>query len=171
MKLLKDWGFTDTGWRLGSRGEYFVLLQGALLIGFVFLPVWHPAWLMPLPGYGSAALKVIAALLGLAAAIFILKGLLDLGKNLTPLPYPKEDGYLVQTGIYKMVRHPLYTGLILAALSWTIFLVSLSHLLGTFVLFAFLDAKATREEAWLCQKYPDYTDYKKRVKKLVPKLY
>jgi hypothetical protein len=35
MKLLSDWGFTPEGWRSGARGEYLVLLQGALLIGFV----------------------------------------------------------------------------------------------------------------------------------------
>ncbi len=173
MKLLTDWGFTPSGWRTGSRGEYLVLLQGALLIGFVFLPVWQPAWLGIFAPSGAEAvpLQVVAALLGLAAAIFLLKGLLDLGSNLTPLPYPKEEGNLVQTGIYSTVRHPLYTGLILAALGWTIFQLSLSHLLGTAVLFAFLDAKATREEAWLSQKYPDYYDYQSRVKKLIPWLY
>jgi hypothetical protein len=42
MKFLSDWGFTREGWRSGERGEYLVLLQGVLLIGFVLLPVYRP---------------------------------------------------------------------------------------------------------------------------------
>jgi protein-S-isoprenylcysteine O-methyltransferase Ste14 len=99
------------------------------------------------------------------------KGLLDLGQNLTPLPYPKEDGQLVQSGIYSIVRHPLYTGLIALALSWSVFQVSLSHLLATAIVFTFFDAKSRREEAWLTQKYSDYAEYQQQVKKLIPGLY
>jgi protein-S-isoprenylcysteine O-methyltransferase Ste14 len=171
MKLLSDWGFTRKGWRSGERGEYLVLLQGALLIGFVLLPVYCPAgWAIDSP----TLLYVrwgIAAVLGLWASVLILKGLLDLGRNLTPLPYPKDDGQLVQSGVYTIVRHPLYSGLIFAAFSWVVFQFSLSHLIATAILFAFFDAKARREEAWLTQKYPEYSDYQQRVKKLVPGLY
>jgi protein-S-isoprenylcysteine O-methyltransferase Ste14 len=171
MKLLSDWGFTPEGWRSGERGEYLVLLQGALLIGFMLLPVYRPAaWAID----SSALLYVgscIAAVLGLGASVLIVKGLLDLGRNLTPLPYPRDDGQLVQSGAYGIVRHPLYSGLILAALSWVVFQLSLSHLIAAAILFAFFDAKARREEAWLTEKYPEYSDYQQRVKKLIPGVY
>ncbi|MBD1936686.1 isoprenylcysteine carboxylmethyltransferase family protein [Microcoleus sp. FACHB-68] len=171
MKLLRDWGFTRQGWRSGERGEYLVLIQGLLLIALVMLPVYRPAGLninSPALLYGIWG---IAAILGVGAFVLIIKGLLDLGGNLTPLPYPKENGQLVQTGIYSLVRHPLYSGLILAALSWAIWQQSLFHLAGGVILFAFLNAKASREEAWLSQKYPDYPNYQNRVKKLIPWLY
>ncbi len=171
LKLLSDWGFTRQGWRSGERGEYLVLLQGALLIGFVLLPVYRPAsWVINSP----ALLYLrwgIAAAWGLGAAVLIIKGLLDLGHNLTPLPYPKEKGKLVQSGVYSLVRHPLYSGLIFAASSWVVFQLSLSHLISTAILFAFFDAKARREEAWLTEKYPEYSQYQQRVKKLIPGLY
>ncbi|MBD2040927.1 methyltransferase family protein [Microcoleus sp. FACHB-672] len=171
MKLLRDWGFTRQGWRSGERGEYLVLIQGLLLIALVMLPVYRPAGLninSPALLYGIWG---IAAILGVGAFVLIIKGLLDLGSNLTPLPYPKENGQLVQTGIYSLVRHPLYSGLILAALSWAIWQQSLFHLAGAAVLLVFLNAKASREEAWLSQKYPDYPNYQNRVKKLIPWLY
>ena len=171
MKLLRDWGFTRQGWRSGERGEYLVLIQGLLLIALVMLPVYRPAGLninSPALLYGIWG---IAAILGVGAFVLIIKGLLDLGGNLTPLPYPKENGQLVQTGIYSLVRHPLYSGLILAALSWAIWQQSLFHLVGAAILLAFLNAKASREEAWLSQKYPDYPNYQNRVKKLIPWLY
>jgi len=171
MKLLTDWGFTREGWRNNSRGEYLVLLQGALLGGFAILPVYQ------LPGFKIQSTQliyltwIVAIILGLGALILIIKGLIDLGKNLTPLPYPIENGELIQTGIYSIVRHPLYSGLILASLGWTIFQMSISHLIASAVLLVFFDIKANREETWLIEKYPDYSEYRQRVKKLIPGIY
>ena len=171
MKILTDWGFTREGWRNNSRGEYLVLLQGALLAVFAILPVYQ------LPGFKIESTQliylswIIASILSLSGLIFIIKGLIDLGKNLTPLPYPREDGELVKTGIYGIVRHPLYSGLIFAAIAWTIFQISLSHLIATAILLIFFDIKSRREETWLSEKYPDYSDYRQRVKKLIPGIY
>jgi protein-S-isoprenylcysteine O-methyltransferase Ste14 len=171
MKILTDWGFTREGWRNNSHGEYLVLLQVALLVGFAILPVYQ------LPGFKIASTQLlylswtIASLLSLSGLILIIKGLIDLGKNLTPLPYPIENGELVQTGIYGIVRHPLYSGVISTALGWTIFQFSLSHLIATAILLIFFDIKASREETWLSEKYPDYSDYRQRVKKLIPGIY
>lgn len=169
MKSLQDWGFSRDSWR-GKRGEYWVLGQGALIVTFVLLPAYPPRqWqLPPLLQYGMWA---IALVLALAALLLIVKGLLDLGRSLTPLPYPRDDGQLVQTGVYSMVRHSLYSGLILAAIAWTIYSLSLFHLIATIVGFIFFDAKATQEESWLVERYPDYVEYRKRVKKLIPWLY
>jgi len=171
MKILTDWGFTREGWRNNSRGEYLVLLQGALLIGFVILPVYQLPGLKIQSTHLLYIIWLMASILGLTGLIFIIKGLIDLGKNLTPLPYPIENGELVQTGIYGIVRHPLYSGLILGALGWTLFQMSISHLIATAILLIFFDIKARREETWLLEKYPDYSDYRQRVKKLIPGIY
>lgn len=171
MKQFTEWGFTREGWRHGSRGEYWVVVQGFLMIGFVLLPLYRPAGLtLPSPPwlYGMWGIALILELSGL---LFIGKGIGDLGQNLTPLPYPKQDGQLVQTGVYGIVRHPIYSGVILMALGWALFHGSLSHVLGTLILVIFFDAKANREEGWLMEHYPDYGDYKSRVKKLLPWLY
>jgi protein-S-isoprenylcysteine O-methyltransferase Ste14 len=171
MKLLSDWGFTRKGWRSGERGEYLVLLQGALLIGFILLPVYRPT----VGNIDSPSLLYLrwgmAAALGLMAFVLIVKGLVDLGDNLTSLPFPRDDGQLVQSGVYAFVRHPLYSGLIFAAFSWVVFQFSLSHLAASAILFAFFDIKARREEAWLTQKYPEYSGYQQQVKKLIPGVY
>ncbi|MEG4984526.1 isoprenylcysteine carboxylmethyltransferase family protein [Microcoleus sp. BR0-C5] len=171
MKILTDWGFTREGWRNNSRGEYLVLLQGGLLTAFTLLPVYQ------LPGLKIQSTQLLyiiwfmASILGLTGLIFIIKALIDLGKNLTPLPYPREDGELVQTGIYGIVRHPLYSGLILAALGWTLFQMSISHLIVSALLIILFEIKANREETWLTKKYPDYSEYRQKVKKLIPGIY
>jgi len=171
MKILTHWGFTREGWRNNSRGEYLVLLQGGLLTGFVILPVYQLPGLKIQSTQLLALTWIVASMLGLTALILIIKALIDLGKNLTPLPYPIEKGELVETGIYGIVRHPLYSGLILAALGWTLFQMSISHLIASAILIIFFDIKANREETWLTEKYPEYSDYQQRVKKIIPGIY
>ncbi|MFB2893723.1 isoprenylcysteine carboxylmethyltransferase family protein [Aerosakkonemataceae cyanobacterium BLCC-F50] len=171
MKLLSDWGFSLEGLRTGNKGEYWFLAQALIVIIFPFLPAYRPIWL----ALNSASYLYfnwgVAAILALIALVFLGKGLIDLGKQLTPLPYPKEDGELVQTGIYSLVRHPLYSGLIFLTLSWAIFQMSLTHLFAALTLFIVLNAKASKEEAWLSAKFPEYAEYRQKVKKLIPGLY
>jgi protein-S-isoprenylcysteine O-methyltransferase Ste14 len=138
---------------------------------YAFLPVYWPAtWPVPTPPlvYG---LWGIAAGLGICGLILFLKGLLDLGTSLTPLPHPREDGHLVQSGIYGVVRHPVYSGVVFVAIAWAIYQVSLSHLIAALLLGIFFDAKASQEERWLVQIYPGYEEYRQRVKKLLPWIY
>lgn len=170
MKM-SEWGFTRKGWRSGERGEHLVLLQGLLLIGFILLPVYRPFELNSDLATQLYLRWLVGAIFALMALGLIVKGLLDLGSNLTPLPYPKDDGQLLQSGAYSLVRHPLYSGLIFGALSWVVWQFSLSHLIATAVLFAFFNAKASKEETWLTQKYPEYSEYQQRVKRLIPGIY
>lgn len=167
--LFTDWGFSLNSWQ-GARGEYWVLAQIVLLLSFIALPVYTPPQVTLSPQVLSGVWAV-ALLFGLFAMLLITKGLLDLRDSLTPLPHPRDDGQLVQSGVYRFVRHPLYSGLIAAGFSWALYQVSLSHLVGTLLLFAFFNIKASREESWLLQKYPDYAHYQQQVKRLVPWLY
>jgi protein-S-isoprenylcysteine O-methyltransferase Ste14 len=170
MKLLSDWGFSWEGWRQGQRGEYWVFAQTLLIVGFVLLPIYQPPGLR-LPFSLLYVTLTITLILEIGAAILFVRGLSELGQSLTPLPYPREDGELVQTGVYAIVRHPVYSAIILATLGWAILQVSVSHLVGAIVFLVFFNAKANREEAWLQEKYPEYADYRQRVKKLIPWLY
>ena len=170
MGKLEDWGFTKTSWK-GTRGEYWVLAQGVILIAFAFLPTWHPlAWEL-LPTWVMYGQRAIALVLGVFAGVLLGKGLIDLGANLTPLPYPRENGTLIQTGVYGIVRHGLYSGLIFGTAAYSLWQLSLPHVLGTVLLFGVLDIKARQEEAWLMERYPDYASYRQRVNKFIPWIY
>ena len=150
-------------WWQGQRGEWYVLVQMILFILILFGPqsaVVMPTWLRAL---GGVMILFGGALAGLA--------LLNLGPNLTPLPYPKEDGSLVQAGAYALVRHPIYSGLIFASFGLGLVRGTLTGLLYALLLFIFFDLKTRREESWLGQKYADYGDYQQRVRKLIPFVY
>ncbi len=167
MNFWNHWGFTADSWK-GQRGEYWVLAQMALLVAYVAVPSYQPVSPTVMPPALRYGIMGFAGILALFATVLLGKGLLDLGQNLTPLPYPREDGKLVQTGVYGWVRHSLYSGLILVTLALGLWQFSLSHLAVSLALFGVLNAKASQEEIWLQDRYPEYEAYRQRVKKLIP---
>ena len=161
---------TPTPWWKGARGEWYVVAQGALL-GLLAvgprstgaLPAW-PAGLVGPATWAGRALLVLGAVLALAAV-------LRLGRNLTPLPHPKDDGVLVDSGPYAWVRHPIYSGLILGGFGWALLQQGWLTLLWAVLLLVFFDIKSRREERWLLARFPAYADYRRRVRKLLPFIY
>ena len=111
--------------------------------------------------------------LGLGAVgLFLgIGGILHLGSNLTPLPHPTDDGYLVTTGVYRLVRHPIYASVLFLALAYALWHMSLWHGIGVLGLGWFFDRKATQEEQWLAAKFPEYAAYQAAVKKLLLGIY
>ena len=71
-------------------------------------------------------------------------------------------------GPFFTIRHPLYSSQLFAGFGWVIFTLSLSHfplLIGAFFFFSY---KANKEEQWLTERHPEYTEYARRVRKFIP---
>lgn len=101
----------------------------------------------------------------------VLRGARDLGRSLTPMPHPRRDAELVETGIYGQIRHPIYAGVILVGIGWATAMASARALLAAVLLVVWLDAKARREEAWLMAQFPGYSAYRARTRRFVPDVY
>ena len=149
---------------MGKRGEGWVIIQAVLFLIIIFAPRVELSAFPPWLNWSGFALMALGGLLGLA-------GLFHLGSNITPFPKPVAGGKLVTSGAYAIVRHPIYSGLTIAALGWALWNSNLLGILLAFVLFVFFDMKSRREERWLAEAYPDYGDYRRRIKKLIPWLY
>lgn len=150
---------------LGRRGEGWVAIQGVLLV-LVAAAGWSlgPDWSGPARSAGLLLGLVLVA----GGLVLAVRGLLDLGTALTPLPHPREGAALVETGVYGLVRHPIYGGLILGAVGWALIQASLAALALSAVLAAFFSLKSRREEAWLETRYPGYAAYRSRTKRFIP---
>jgi len=170
MNSLKDWGFSQQWWR-GEKGEYWVLAQTLLSVGFILLPVYPGLQAEPLTAPMVYLRWGMIIVCGLVAGLMMGLGGLALGQNLTPLPHPKPEGNLVTSGIYGLVRHPLYSGVIFAAIAYGGWQWSWVHGLGALIFFLFFDFKARQEETWLKDKFADYSEYQTQVKKLIPWIY
>jgi len=82
----------------------------------------------------------------------------------------KADHRVVDTGPYRLVRHPIYTGLLLAMLATAVAKGTLSGIVGFATVFLGLTLKARLEERWLAGELGTgaYADYRRRVPMLVP---
>jgi protein-S-isoprenylcysteine O-methyltransferase Ste14 len=152
---------------LGRRGEGWFLLQlvffGAIAVSGFTGPAWS-GWLL-------AAGIALGGVLVSCGGILALRGVLDLRENLTPFPKPLDNAQLVETGAYRLVRHPIYGGLILGALGWGLVRAAPLALLGAVALAVFFDLKSRREEIWLTERYREYPAYRNRTRRLLPWIY
>lgn len=152
---------------LGPRGEGWVVGQ------FVLLGIVAVAGLLgpEVTGAARAASGVVGGVLGAAGGLLAVRGLWDLRDALTPLPHPKPGAELVVSGVYGLVRHPIYGGLVLGAVGWALLTASVVALLAAVVLAAYFDLKSRREEVWLVDHHPGYEAYRRGTRRLLPWIY
>ena len=149
---------------LGPRGEGWVAMQGALLVACAAAGWLGPAW----DGGPRILTSIAGAVLSATGLWLAVRGSRDLRDALTPLPYPRDGGELVETGVYARVRHPIYGGLVTAAFGWGLLTASPPAIAAAVVLLAFFELKSRREEAWLEQRFAGYAAYRERTRRLIP---
>jgi protein-S-isoprenylcysteine O-methyltransferase Ste14 len=150
-----------------ARGGLWVLAQLPLMLLVLLVPPQSGSGhFVPVEPVQMAGVVVT----GLGVAM-IVWGFISLGDALTPFPRPLDGAVLHRQGAFRLMRHPIYTGVILASLGWTGWWLSGIGLLPVLALAIFFDRKAAHEEIWLREKYKDYGDYARRVKKFIPGLY
>jgi protein-S-isoprenylcysteine O-methyltransferase Ste14 len=148
-----------------QRGGLWVAAQGVLLLVVVASSLlWHHQWANTATTLMAWGFLAIAAVCGIS-------GTLALGRNLTPFPQPSDQSGLVQHGIYAFIRHPLYSAVIAGILAWALFRASWPALGAGLAAVVFLDAKARREERWLRERFAEYAEYERRVRRFVPWIY
>jgi protein-S-isoprenylcysteine O-methyltransferase Ste14 len=161
---------SQTPWWKGTHGEWYVIAQVALVALVFFGPrniTVRSSWTALFTWLGSIGGAVILS----TGILLLMVAIFRMGSSLTPVPYPKDEGTLIETGPYRLVRHPMYCGGILIAFGWA-FLVHGWLTLGyAIIMLVFFDIKSRREEQWLKAKFSDYGEYQKRVRKLIPFVY
>ena len=85
------------------------------------------------------------------------------------MPLPNEHAALRTGGLYRWVRHPIYSGLLLFALCRTVVSGSLFTVVAFLVLVVVLTAKAHWEEQRLIVRFPDYAAYARRTGRYIPR--
>jgi protein-S-isoprenylcysteine O-methyltransferase Ste14 len=144
-----------------TKGNVLVVLQFALIAAILLMASDE----VNVPWIYIGGVLFIAP--GIIILFFSIK---QLGGSLTANPVPRERGKLIETGLYKYVRHPIYTGLLLATLGSCVQSMAVVKFFFWFLLLGLLMYKARFEEKLLAAKYSTYTDYMKRTGRFVPRL-
>ncbi len=139
------------GWYLIFRGHHF-----PCPLNLQFIPRTDP-------------LLLAAAILCVAGLGFCLWARTVLGRNWSGTVTLKEDHQLIVRGPYRLVRHPIYTGLLAMLVATAIAQARISAVLGVLLVFVSFWIKLREEEEVMLRQFPDqYAAYQRRVKRIIP---
>lgn len=119
-------------------------------------------------GLAVKRFEYIGTALEWLGGIGILLSAITIRSSLTAVPLPKERGKLGTTGLYRYVRHPMYTSVLLLSLGISLLsgnLIKYALVIGLYVLFYY---KSKYEERYLRQKYSNYSEYAGLTGRFIP---
>ena len=106
----------------------------------------------------------LSKILIISGIILLLISIKDLKNSLSPFPKPINNKGFISSGIYRIIKHPMYYSIIIISLGLffknpSLYNLSLSLLLGLVLL-----RKIRQEEKYLINTFPDYLAYKNNLK-------
>lgn len=134
-----------------------LLKRGLREVNFARVVLPHTFWI-----------GILADAIVLAGLVIAVWARAVLGGNWSARVALKVDHELIQRGPYRVVRHPIYSGLLLMVLGTAILGGRVSGFVAFFICFCASWIKLRQEEALLTKRLPGYSEYKARTKALVP---
>ena len=175
------WGGWLLFWLVSARGNKRTVTRSSPLWRLIVLVAVLVGWLgrRQFPEYfeqpllpSSAAWIYIGLVLTACGLGFTIWARRVLGTNWSAMPSIKEDHELILRGPYRLVRHPIYTGVLLAVFGTCLAEGRVGNLWVVGMVAVLLIVKLKVEESLLARQFPDaYLQYRRRVKALIPFLY
>jgi protein-S-isoprenylcysteine O-methyltransferase Ste14 len=156
----------------GHRGPRETVVLAMAWIGSMILPLlWVFSPLFAIAEYQlNPALFATGIILAASGLWLFRRSHIELGTNWSISLELREGHQLVTSGLYRHVRHPMYTSIFLYALGQALvvpnWIVGPANLVAFFVLFA---VRVQSEEQMMADKFGDqYRNYLARTKRLIP---
>lgn len=144
-----------------SQKDYLYVLIQFLLFGAYLFEI--DLMDIALPTF----LHTIAAVITILGVMVLILALLQLNRHLSPFPTPKSNAELIRTGLYKYIRHPIYTGILLTLFGYAVHQASLFRLLVAVALLVLFYFKSSYEEKRLMEVYPEYEAYRRETRRFL----
>jgi protein-S-isoprenylcysteine O-methyltransferase Ste14 len=150
-----------------ERARYWL----ALVIGYVLViksnSLPRPFNWLVIPHTASSAW--IGACFCVSGLVFAIWARVILGRNWSGVITLKEGHELVERGPYRVVRHPIYTGILAMFVGTAIAIGYFGGFIGLLLLFVSFWVKLKREEDLMLKHFPaKYAAYQSRVKRIIP---
>jgi len=146
----------------GSRLIHLLLAATGFMLMFRGPLGWRFMPASPIIAFAGLALTIA----GVAVAVWAR---VILGSNWSALVTIKQDHQIIRRGPYALVRHPIYSGGLLALLGTAIAFGEVRGLAGFALVFIAWWMKSRLEESFLESQFgASYTQYKREVKGLIP---
>ena len=144
-----------------EKGKKLVFIQFALIIVLALFPDNNNV---------DPRLSIVGTVMLAIGLALLFAGFMGLGKSLTANPVPNQDGVLVTKGIYSIVRHPIYVGLLGITLGLVVSSGVWAQIIVWIALAVLLTYKMRWEEVLLTAKYKGYAEYMTKVPAIIPGL-
>jgi protein-S-isoprenylcysteine O-methyltransferase Ste14 len=152
-----------------SRAAHMIPLMAAFVL--LSQPSFHVAVLSRRVFPFSEVAYGVGTAMVAAGLSFSVWARVHLGRNWSATVTVKHDHELVQSGPYRIVRHPIYTGLLLGLLGTAVARGDVQGLVAVAIAAVALWRKLRIEERWMQETFGDaYAGYRARVAALVPYL-
>ena len=160
-----------TRWResIGSRASHVILLLAAAVL--LVKPRWLPPVLLERFVPAVNLLPVLGTIMVAAGLGFALWARAHLGRNWSGIITVKEGHTLVRTGPYRVVRHPIYTGLLIALIGTAAAIGEWRGVLALVCALVGFLRKIQVEETRMSENFPEYAQYRRQTAALFPLLY
>jgi protein-S-isoprenylcysteine O-methyltransferase Ste14 len=145
------------------------VLVGCAAVAFV----WDPATGVGFLSYRLTSAAAWVQWVGLAATIcgcaFAIWARASIGGNWSATVTVKQDHELILRGPYAVVRHPMYSGFLLALAGTAIAVGEIRAFIGLGLAFVMFLLKSAAEEQFMRAEFADeYARYSQRVRRLIP---
>lgn len=143
--------------------------SAVILLGFVtmFVPLGDALGRRVLPP--SPGLSLIAVALNWAGVLFAIWARIYLGRNWSATVALKHEHELVRTGPYRLMRHPIYSGMLLACIGIAVEVDRWQALIGLAFAFIGFRFKSRIEERLMVKRFGrQYEDYRRTTNALFP---
>jgi len=149
-----------------SRAAHFVPLG---IAGLLLAAPTMPGWLGSLWSRPNGSLFAAGAALVLGGLLFTVWARVVLGGNWSGSVTLKREHEIIRSGPYRWIRHPIYTGLLLAFVGSALARPEWRGGLAVLIVVVALWRKLRLEERWLAELFgPAYSDYKRHSWALLP---
>jgi len=175
------WAIWVTGWLVAAIGvkrsqwreswANAIYNRAPVLLAVVMLvrPQWLPATLTYRFVPGGPELPALGTVLVLLGLLFAGWARVHLGGNWSGAVTVKQGHTLIRSGPYRFVRHPIYTGMVLALFGTALAIGAAYGFIATGLILLGFILKLQVEEARMRDTFPaDYDDYSRRTARLIP---
>src|ERR1700719_1196736 len=138
-----------------SWGQRFRYVLPLVIAFYLFRPRAHYGWLGARFVPESDAAGWVGVALTAAGVAIAIWARWHLGTNWSGVVTLKEGHELIRSGPYRNIRHPIYTGILLAFLGTAVALGEVRGLLAVGIVWLSFYTKARREESFLTQEFGD----------------
>lgn len=153
-----------------AKGWVYVFLQVVMIAGVIFLSMYDFLRIIPY-SYAYKIAGLVMVVTGFLIMAIQILTFFRFGQIMTPNPVPPSQYKLVQTGFYKFIRHPTYFAALFILLGVAVYYHSVTGFIAWLFGVMFILWKITFEEKSLKEKFPEYDEYQKKTKKIIPFIY